>query len=510
MSASLDFAELAAQRLERMLNPPETAAPKYRTPGDLARKIQPKTKQTKALDVIDAALMELINTPDGRLLISMPPQEGKSTRAAETFPLWVLLQRPDTRIALVSYSASLARRNGRAVRSHVETWGEELGLTLRDDVRAQAEWQLDGSAGSVYSVGVGGSLTGRPVDLMIIDDPLKDMKDADSALIRENVWDWWTSTGSTRLAPGAPVVVIQTRWHEDDLTGKLQAAEDGHLWKVINIPAQADHRPERGETDPLGRKPGEYLASARGRTTTQWEAIKKRVGPRVWAALYQGRPAPVSGGIFPVSDEWARYEQPIWIEREGVCTVPGMGRAEYEMAQSWDLTFKDTAGSDFVVGQVWLRIGTKAYLLDQVRRRMNFNETVRAIEAMSAKWPQAYQKFIEDKANGPAVINSLTGRLGGLIPIEPEGSKYARASAVSPSIWSKDVVLPSATLLPSSEELLVEAAGFPNGAHDDMVDAMSQAINRLLLMPLLLPGEGIVHPEEYDVYDEQGYSISPY
>ena len=102
MSASLDFAELAAQRLERMLNPPETAAPKYRTPGDLARKIQPKTKQTKALDVIDAALMELINTPDGRLLISMPPQEGKSTRAAETFPLWVLLQRPDTRIALVS------------------------------------------------------------------------------------------------------------------------------------------------------------------------------------------------------------------------------------------------------------------------------------------------------------------------------------------------------------------------------------------------------------------------
>lgn len=509
MSVTFPQANLAADQLEVMLGTKEPEGPRFATPGGLARHINPMTRQTKALDLIDAALVELLNTPDGRLLISMPPQEGKSTRAAEIFPLWALMQNKATRIALVSYSHSLARRNGRAVRNHVETHGTDLGLTLRHDVSAQTEWQLQGNTGGVYSVGVGGSLTGRPVDLMIIDDPIKDMKDADSSVIRENVWDWWTSTGSTRLAPGAPVVVIQTRWHADDLTGKLVSAEDGKLWKVINIPAQADHRPERDERDPLGRKPGEFLQSARGRTTAQWEAIKKRVGPRVWAALYQGRPSPEQGGIFPVSDDWARYSQPMWLDRDGICTIPGYGRAEYELCQSWDMAFKSTASSDYVVGQVWLRIGTKCFLLDQVRRRMNFNETVNAVLAMSTKWPQAIQKFIEDKANGPAVMSALNGRIFGMIPIEPEGSKYARASAVSPLVWSKDIVLPDPLLLPGVEDLLVEAADFPNGTHDDTIDAFSQAVNRLLLMPLLAGNDDLLYPDEYYEYEERGYGISP-
>jgi hypothetical protein len=136
--------------------------------------------------------------------------------------------------------------------------------------------------GGVFSVGIGGGLTGRPVDLMVIDDPIKDRKQADSEAYRENVWDWWTDVASTRLAPGAPVVLILTRWHEDDLAGRLLAAEDGHRWKVLRIPAQADHDPDKGETDPLGREPGEYLDSARGRTDAQWEAIKVRVGSRTW------------------------------------------------------------------------------------------------------------------------------------------------------------------------------------------------------------------------------------
>ena len=502
-------ASLAADELERMLsNKPQ--APRFEYPGDLARYIDPATKDTKALRLIDEALKEVLNTPDGRLCISLPPQEGKSTRAANIFPLWALMQNKETRIALVSYSASLARRNGRAVRTHVETHGEDLGLALRYDVSAQAEWQIDGHIGGVYSVGVGGSLTGRPVDLMIIDDPIKDMKDADSATIRENVWDWWTSTGSTRLAPGAPVIIIQTRWHAEDLTGKVLAAEDGGIWKVINIPAVADHDPNKGGTDPLGRKPGEFLQSARGRTTEQWRAIQKRVGPRVWAALYQGRPSPDEGGIYP--KEWKRYDKPLWVEHDGgMRTVPGIGRPEYELAQSWDMAFKDTASSDYVVGQVWLRIGMRCYLLDQVRRRMNFNETVLAVESLTAKWPQALQKFIEDKANGPAVINALSGRIPGMIPIEPEGSKYARASAVSPLVWSNDVVLPTADLLPNVEDFVLEAEAFPNGAHDDTVDAFSQAINRLILMPILAGmGDTLVQPEEYDEADEIGYSISPY
>lgn len=475
MSTSLHWAEHAA----RLFEPPPP--PRWATPGELARDLDPKTVQTPALDLIDAELVRAANTPDSRLIISMPPQEGKSQRASRRFPLWVLTQRPDTRIAIVSYEMGAARRWGRVIRDDITTHTRHLGLTVRDDLAAQHEWQLHGHEGGVYAAGIAGALTGRPVDLMIIDDPIKDREQADSETYRERAWDWWTDVGATRLAPGAPVILILTRWHHDDLAGRLLTAEDGHLWRVVNIPAQADHRPERGETDPLGRAPGEFMLSARGRTTAQWEAIKTRSGPRTWASLYQGRPSPDSGDLFPA--EWSRYSEPLWIERpDGTRIIPGTG---WELIQSWDLAFKDTKASDYVVGQVWLRQGADVYLLDQIRGRLSFTKTLDAIRALTARWPQATAKFVEDKANGPAVINALARQIPGLIPVEPEGSKYARASAISPFAHSRNVHLPDPALLPNVEELLEEARAFPNGTHDDTIDALSQAINQLLLHPLM-------------------------
>lgn len=464
----------------RAFEPPPP--PRWATPGALAQHLDPKTRQTPALELIDATLVDAYNTPDARVIISMPPQEGKSQRASRRFPLWALTQNPDLRIAITSYEAGVARRWGRAIRDDVTIHGRDLGLRVRDDLAAQHEWQLDGHEGGVYTAGVGGALTGRPVDLLVIDDPVKDRKQADSQVYRDAVWDWWTDTAATRLAPGAPVVLILTRWHHDDLAGRLLGAEDGHLWTVINIPAQADHRPEKDQADPLGREPGQFMDSARGRTRPQWEAIKVRSGPRTWASLYQGRPTPDAGDLFPA--EWARFDQPMWIERpDGTRWIPGQ---DFELVQSWDFTFKDKKSSDYVVGQVWLRTGVHAYLLDQVRARLSFTATIAAIKAMTARWPQAVAKFMEDKANGPAIINALNATVMGMIPIEPEGSKYARAAAVSPLAHSHNVHLPDPDLLPNVEELVEECKGFPNAAHDDTVDAMSQALNRLLLMPLLV------------------------
>jgi predicted phage terminase large subunit-like protein len=157
---------------------------------------------------------------------------------------------------------------------------------------------------------------------------------------------------------------------------------------------------------------------------------------------------------------------------------------------------------------VWLRVGNTAYLLDQVRERLNFSATCTAMLEISRKWPQAVAKFVEDKANGPAVINALSKQLVGLIPIEPEGSKYARASAISPLTESHNVVLPTAALLPNVDQLLEEAKNFPNSSHDDTIDAMSQAINRLLLLPLENEGNQW-EPDVYDEYNQQGWSISP-
>nr|BFE31381.1 phage terminase large subunit [Actinomadura rugatobispora] len=477
---------------------------RWQTPGELAQTLDPRTVQTPALDLIDDELVRLHGTPDGRLLISMSPQEGKSQRTSRRFPTWVLAQNPDTRIAICSYEHGVARRWGRVIRDDINAHGPTLGLRVRDDLSAQHEWQLAGHEGGVYSVGIGGGLTGRPVDLLVVDDPIKDREQADSPTYRERVWDWWLEVGSTRLAPGAPVVVIATRWHEEDLIGKLLAAEDGHLWRVVNIPAQADHRPEQGETDPLGREPGEFMLSARGRTAAQWEAIKTRSGSRTWNALYQGRPAPAEGGIFH-RDWWRWYDTPRWIEQaDGTRWAPGAD----EVVQSWDMAFKDTSSSDYVVGQVWGRWGLEVYLLDQICERLSFVETLKAVRTLSARWPQATAKYVEDKANGTAVINALSRTVHGLIPVEPDGSKEARASAVSPFVEAAAVHLPAPEFAPWVGGYIDEHASFPNGAHDDQVDATSQALNRLLLNPILTGGI-VVQDEDLDASLEH-FSISPY
>jgi len=285
---TVDWAEHAARLFEPA--PP----PRWGTPGDLAAFLDPKTRQTPALDVIDAALVRAFNTPDSRLVISMPPQEGKSQRASRRFPLWALTQNPDLRIAVASYEANIARRWGRAIRDDITQHTRDLNLSVRADLSAQHEWQLDQHDGGVFTAGVGGAMTGRPVDLLLIDDPVKDREQADSPTFREKVWDWWTDTASTRLAPGAPVILILTRWHEDDLAGRLLASEDGARWDVVSIPAQCDDP----DTDQLGRAAGEFMVSARGRNRAQWEAIKRNAPTRTWAALYQQRPTPAEGAVW--------------------------------------------------------------------------------------------------------------------------------------------------------------------------------------------------------------------
>lgn len=276
----------------RMFEP--APAPRWKTPGELAQFLDPKTRQTPALDLIDQALVRAFNTPDSRLVISCPPQEGKSQRASRRFPLWALTQNPDLRIAVASYEANIARRWGRAIRDDIAQHARDLNLSVRQDLSAQHEWQLDQHDGGVFTAGVGGAMTGRPVDLLLIDDPVKDREQADSPTFREKVWDWWTDTASTRLAPGAPVILILTRWHEDDLAGRLLASEDGPRWDVVSIPAQCDDP----ATDQLGRAEGEFMVSARGRTREQWEAIKRNAPTRTWAALYQQRPTPAEGAVW--------------------------------------------------------------------------------------------------------------------------------------------------------------------------------------------------------------------
>lgn len=389
----------------------------------------------------------------------MPPQEGKSERTSHYGAEWMLTRNPDLRVAIASYGDSIARRFGQLIRDDVKGF-PQLQLTLREDSKAAGNWNVAGKTGGVYCVGVGGSLTSRPVDVLFIDDPVKDREEADSDTYRDKVWKWWTDTARTRLSPNAPVVLIQTRWHEDDLAGRL-TKQPG--WRVLRIPAQADHRPEKDETDPLDREVGEYLDSARQWEEGRWDEVKNDVGSRTWTALYQGRPSPDAGNVLQ-RGWWRRYD--------------GHVDDFTEVITSWDMAFKDTKGSDFVVGQVWGRIEKVAYLIDAVRGQWDFVETCKQVQALAARHPTANLHLVEDKANGPAVISQLRKKLPGLVPQPVSDSKYARASAVSPFIESGNVMIPAVGGW--VEDFVEECAAFPNSNNDDQVDAMSQAVHRLL------------------------------
>lgn len=287
-------------------------ATEHPSAGSLAASIDPLTVQTPALDAIDQGIEWALRTRDARLAVAMSPQEGKSTRCAVWAPIRALQLDPERRIIVASYAEGLAGEHTRTARNIIEHYGsrardpltgvqlpDKLGLELADDKSAASHWTIKGHRGGVFAAGVGGGMTGRPADLIVIDDPYKNMEEADSPTHRAKVADWFNAVVTTRLAPGAPIILIQTRWNEDDLAGMLQARdralpEEKREWRFLNVPAVA----EEGTPDALDRPAGEYLQSARGRTPADWERIRRNVGPRVWSALYQGRPTPAGGGLF--------------------------------------------------------------------------------------------------------------------------------------------------------------------------------------------------------------------
>ncbi|WP_280420014.1 terminase large subunit domain-containing protein [Nocardia carnea] len=285
-------------------------------PADLAQRIDPSYKITPAIRLMAEEIEKAMCTPDARLLITCPPQEGKSTLVAVWSVLRQLQRNPDTRILIASYSEDLARQAAQAARNIIASRGtgardpltgielpDQLGMGLAGDRFAAGNWQIKGHKGGVVAVGMGGTITGRPCDMLVIDDPLKGMAAADSPTERAKVIAGFQGDLSTRLAPGAPIILIQTRWHEADLAGFLldQDAKrdpEHREWRHINIPAVAT----AGVPDALGRPEGEPLKSARGRTRRAWERIRRTVGERVWAALYLGSPYPLGGALF--SQKW--------------------------------------------------------------------------------------------------------------------------------------------------------------------------------------------------------------
>lgn len=267
--------------------------------------------------------------------------------------------------------------------------------------------------------------------------------------------------------------VSNTRWHDDDLAGRL-IRYSAQPWEVLNIAAQC----VTPSTDPLGRAAGEYMISARGRDTHDWEVRKAEAGPRMWSALFQGDPQPDVGGILQ-RGWWQPYAQlPLVVDEHGRHWLTGFD----EVIQSWDLTFgTKSEDADYVVGQTWARRGSQVYLVDQVRDRLDYPEQVAAVESARGKWPQVSAVLIEAKANGQAVISTLSQRVPGIIPITPTDSKITRTKAISPFVAARTVHIPDPALPVNAwvAGYVEECAAFPTGTHDDQVDTTTQALSWL-------------------------------
>jgi len=454
--------------------------------------LEPATPFVEGMHV-RAVCEHLQAVAEGRLrnlIINIPPGHAKSLLTAVFWPTWVWIDHPEARWLFSSYREPLATRDSVKCRRLIESgwyqqrWGDRYQLSGDQNQKNRFENTRTG-----YRVVVPMSAgTGERGDYVVVDDP-HSVDQAASDTERRAAVEWWNGSMATRLndlSSGHKVVIMQ-RLHESDLTGDL-LAKGGY--DLLCLPAEFE--PERrcatsiGWSDPR-QEAGELLWPEKV-SRADLDGLKNTLGSYRYAAQYQQRPAPAEGGLFKRC--WFRYWRPAHLELPPVPvrmadgttqSIAAVSLPEHfdQMVQSWDLAFKDLETSDYVVGQVWAARGADRFLLDQRRERMDMPRTMEAIRGMSAQWPRTAAKLVEDRANGPAVIATLQHEIAGLIAVNPEGGKIARAAAVSPQIESGNVYLPHPSIASWVEDLLEECVAFPHAAHDDQVDALTQALNRL-------------------------------
>lgn len=396
-----------------------------------------------------------------RLMVTMPPRHGKSEMCSHWFPVWDLALDPTDKIILCSYEAEFAAKWGRSCRRSMMEHYPIMGAKIVEDSRAAHRWETT-YGGGMTTAGVGGPITGKGGNILILDDPIKNAEEAASQVIRDNLWDWWQSTFLTRAEKDAVIVLIMTRWHEDDIAGRLLASPEAKFWRVLNLPAIAE------DNDALGRPPGEPLWPKRF-DALELENKKAEVGSRVFTSLYQQRPSPPEGaGIHRGWWRWYDDHPPL---------------EEFDqIIQSWDPTFKAVDTADFVAGGVIGRKGDDFYLLDAVHQRLNGPDTIKAIGQVDQQWPKAKWVLMEDTASGSMICDMLERERGHIVRVKPKGSKEVRlhwgVNSVAAVIERGKVWLPRGRSW--ATKLVDEAAQFPHGAHDDLIDMLVQGITHLM------------------------------
>ena len=401
----------------------------------------------------------------GRLLVMMPPRHGKTLTISRMFPAWYLGHHPLHRVIIASYGQTLASKHSRYVRTLLKTarYAEIFPqMALAADSRSAAAWELElppdaapgEPRGGLDAMGVGGAVTGLGAHLLIWDDPVKNRVEAESAHQRTRLWDAWISDFFTRLEPGGAVIGVMTRWHQDDWMGHL-LREQPDTWTVLRLPALAE------ADDPLGRDEGAALWPARF-DDAHLHTIRERMHAYNFAALYQQRPIPASGGLF-------KREHFLLAERP---SAPPVLTARY-----WDLAMSANQQADFTVGVKLARLEDgRIAVLDVARARLDWD---------------AVPDFIANVAlaDGPDVLigyehAAYMSRAGQILAHDPrlhahsvwgyprEGTKFTNALPIASRVGQRMVLVIDA---PWTADYLDELCAFPNCDHDDQVDATAGA-----------------------------------
>lgn len=410
-----------------------------------------------------------------RLMINMPPRHGKSELASRRFPAWLLGIRPECELVVASYNQEKASEFGYEVRGIVrdpEYTAVFPNVALMDDSKAAHRWNTN-AGGSFRAVGIGTALTGRGADVLLIDDPIKDDEEADSQLRRDRIWSWYQTVGYTRLSPGGSIVLIQTRWHEDDLTGRLieEQARGGDQWEILELPAILD----TGEALWPDRYPLDVL-----------HQYKRVMTPRYWSALYQQRPAPDEGAFF--KRDWFR-----WYDDEPK-HLRVYGASDYAVTDN---------GGDYTAHVVvGIDPEDNVYVLDVWRGQTTSDVWVQSFidivrEKKPLLWAEEQGQII--KSIGPFIDKRMREErvFCRREQVTSASDKPTRSRSIQARASMGRVYLPSKA--PWLADFLAELTMFPAGKHDDQVDAFG-LIGRMMdeMIPARAPKDRkVVRPMDY-------------
>jgi predicted phage terminase large subunit-like protein len=449
----------------------------------------PKWERAKHLELLNEELLSVYYKENDRLMCFMPPGHGKSSMISDTFPAWYLGHNPDGRIIFVSYEHDFAMSHGRLCRELFREYGPLcFNQYLSTYIQAADYWGVEGHRGFMKSAGVGGPLTGVRADLIILDDPIKNAEQADSEVYRQKTYDWFITTLRTRLEPGGAIVMVMTRWHEDDLAGRLlddQKNKDADKWRVISLPAISE------EADILGRKIGEPLWPSRF-PLEHLEQSKRSNPGRYWSALYQQRPRPDEGGFYKQSyfkyfkTEIIRNPQCLQ-ENNGILIDPP--QLVYELLnpdgiklvlsedcvifQTCDPAATEKAKSDyFALGTFAMTPDRELLLLDMFKERA---ETTKHLDILRQGIIKHDPRFIgiENVSFGLSLIQSAKKEGLPVRPLAADKDKISRALMARTKYETGMIYHPlGARWLDDVETELLD---FPNGRHDDVCDVIAYA-----------------------------------